>query len=78
MKKVSNIMLVVVCIMIVGYAAAAFILSYLTGTEISSTLTTSWFLFWSTEVISLAAIKTSKVKHNYDDSEPEEEEIIED
>ena len=41
-------------------------------TEITSpsTLTTAWFAFWGTELVALAAIKTTKVKH-------QKEEIIE-
>lgn len=65
-KKISNIMLVVVCIMIVAYAAANFVLQYYTSIEVSPTLTTAWFAFWGTEIVALAAIKTSKVKHGQD------------
>lgn len=65
-KKVSNIMLVVICIMITVYAIANFVLQYYTQIEVSPTLTTSWFAFWGVELISLTAIKTSKIKHNQD------------
>lgn len=71
-KKVSNIMLVVICAMIFLYTAASFILQYFTSVEISSTLTTAWFAFWSVELISLAGIRVSKVvkgEYEYDDSE---------
>jgi biotin transporter BioY len=73
-KKVSNIMLVVVCAMIFLYTAASFVLQYFTSVEISSTLTTAWFTFWSVELISLAGIRVSKVvkgerDHEYEDSE---------
>lgn len=64
--KVSNIMLVLICVMIILYTAADFALQYFTGIEVSPTLTTAWFAFWGTEIIALAAIKTSKVKHNKD------------
>ena len=63
--KISNLMLVVVIIAVTLFAAAAFCLQYFAGMEISPTLTTCWFAFWGTEIVSLAAIKTSKVKHNY-------------
>lgn len=63
--------------MIILFTICSFLLQIFFNQEISSTLCTSFYLFWSTEIISLAAIKTSKVKHNYDVSEPEEE-IIED
>lgn len=68
-RKVSNIMLVLICVMIILYTAADFALQYFTGIEVSPTLTTAWFAFWGTEIIALAAIKTSKVKHGQDSGE---------
>ena len=62
-KKVSNIMLVIICTMIILYTIANFILQYFVQVEVSPTLTTAWFTFWGTELIALAAIKTTKVKH---------------
>ena len=84
-RKVSNIMLVIIVIAIVGYVALDFMLQYKTGTEISPTITTCWFVFWTSEVLALMGIKLSKVKSNYDNSpyncadtlttdEPEDEE----
>lgn len=64
--KVSNIMLVIICTMIILYTAADFALQYFTNIEVSPTLTTAWFAFWGTELVALAAIKTSKVKHGQD------------
>jgi biotin transporter BioY len=63
-KKTSKIILVVICVMITLYTAANFVLQYFAGVEVSPTLTTAWFAFWGTELIALAAIKTTKVKHN--------------
>ena len=60
-KKVSNIMLVIVCLMIILYAAADFILQYFTSIEVSPTLTTAWFSFWGGEILCLAGIKVSKI-----------------
>lgn len=60
-KKVSNIMLVIVCLMIILYAAANFVLQYFTSIEVSPTLTTAWFAFWGSEVLALAGIKITKV-----------------
>ena len=68
-KKVSNIMLVIICIMIIGYTAADFALQYFTQIEVSPTLTNAWFAFWGTELIALTAIKTTKVKHGQDKTE---------
>ena len=69
-KKVSNVMLVLICIMIILYTAANFVLQYFASVEVSPTLTTAWFAFWGTELVALAAIKTTKVKHG--DSKTEE------
>jgi hypothetical protein len=59
--KVSNIMIVITCIMIVLYTAANFLLQYFTQIEVSPTLTTAWFAFWGSEAGFLACIKISKV-----------------
>ena len=74
-KKVSNMMLVLICVMIILYAAASFALQYFTTVEISPTLTTAWFAFWGTEIVALAAIKTSKIRHGVADEVKTEEEI---
>jgi biotin transporter BioY len=71
-RKVSNIMLVVICFMIIVYTAANFVLQYFAGVEVSPTLTTAWFTFWTVEIVALAAIKTSKVKHGQDRHETED------
>lgn len=65
-RKVSNIMLVLICAMIILYTAADFALQYFANVEVSPTLTTAWFTFWTVEIVALAAIKTSKVKHGQD------------
>jgi hypothetical protein len=68
-KKVSNIMLVLICVMIVAYTVADFVLQYFTSIEVSPTLTTAWFAFWGVELVNLTIIKTSKVKHGQDNSD---------
>lgn len=66
--------------MIILYTAANFALQYFANVEVSPTLTTAWFAFWGTELVALAAIKTTKVKHKQDkdtitnDIQPPEEE----
>jgi hypothetical protein len=70
-KKVSNIMLAIACIMIILYTAADFILQYYTSIEVSPTLTTAWFTFWSSEIFLLASIKVSKVLKGTDTTEVE-------
>lgn len=74
-RKVSNIMLVLICAMIILYTAADFALQYFANVEVSPTLTTAWFTFWTVEIVALAAIKTSKVKHG---QEPTAEETTSD
>ena len=70
-RKVSNIMLVLICVMIISYTVANFILQYFTSIEVSPTLTTAWFAFWGVELVNLTIIKTSKVKHHQDGYESE-------
>lgn len=75
--KVSNVMLVVVVLAIVGYVIADFALQYHTSVEISPTLTTCWFAFWGSEILALAGIKVSKVfkekQYDYEEFIDEEE-----
>ena len=74
-KKVSNIMLVLICTMIILYTAADFALQYFAGIEVSPTLTTAWFSFWGVELVALAAIKVSKVKNGVNDDAENKEDI---
>ena len=66
-RKVSNIMLVVIVVAIVGYAIASFWLQYATGTAIDSTLTTLWFSFWTAEILALTSIRNYKTKYKTDE-----------
>ena len=61
-------MLVLICVMIILYTAANFALQYFTTIEVSPTLTTAWFAFWGTELVALAAIKTTKVRHGKEET----------
>lgn len=77
--KTTTIMLILICIMIILYTAASFALQYFAEVEISPTLTTAWFAFWATELVALAGIKMTKVKHNDNEEieeQKEEEEFI--
>lgn len=65
-RKVSNAMLVLICIMIILYTASNFVLQYFTSVEVSPTLTNAWFAFWGTEIVALTAIKTVKVLKDKD------------
>lgn len=76
-RKVSNVMLVVIVLAIVLYTVASFILQFYTSVEISSTLTTCFYAFWSAEILSLAGIRVSKVfKNNECNDFSEENQII--
>ena len=69
-------MLVLICVMIILYTVADFALQYLVHVEVSPTLTNAWFAFWGTEIVALAVIKTSKVKHGKDKSTTTESDIV--
>lgn len=53
---------------IILYAVADIVLQIITGNEISATLTTCWFTFFSIEIWQLARITLKKVDTNYDDN----------
>lgn len=73
-KKVSNILIVLICIMIVLYTSANFALQYFVSVEVSPTLTTAWFTFWGTELVALAGIRiTKEIKGNKDEPQIEED-----
>lgn len=77
--KTSTKMLILSVIMIVLFTIAAITLQFVTAMELSATLITCWYAFWTAEIFSLASIKNTKVKHKYkssDDEDEEEEEII--
>ena len=59
-----------------SYTAAAVILQFCGFEEISSTLTTCWFSFWTVEIVALAAIKGGKVKHGEKKTNDENKEDI--
>lgn len=68
MKKISNIMLAISVLNILWFTIAAIILQFRVGIELSSTLITCWYTFWTGEIFMLAGIKITKVRHDdYDD-----------
>ena len=77
LKKVSNIVLIAACTAVVSYAAVAVIAHFVTGIELSPTLTTAWFSFWGVEIIALATIKNCKTKHHSEDTEDIPDEVDE-
>lgn len=66
-RRFSSIMIVVIVINIVAYTLASLIVQMHTGVEMSPTVTTCWYSFWTIEIIALTGIKISKVKRDKDD-----------
>lgn len=62
-RKTSNIMLVVAVFAVLGYVIAALWLQLISGIEVSPTITTLWFTFWTVEIWQLARIKVNKDKN---------------
>ena len=58
------------------YTVAAVTLQFCGFMEISPTLTTCWFSFWTVEIVALAAIKGGKVKHGSKKTDEENKENI--
>lgn len=59
---------------VTAFTVAAFILQFRGMMEISTTLTTAWFTFWTVEIIALASIRNVKIKKEYDKNKNKEEE----
>lgn len=71
-KKKSNyskLLLPWIIVAVMLYTIAAFILQFFTQVEISPTLTTAYFAFWTVEIVSLAGIKTVKERKRKNDEE---------
>lgn len=66
-RRFSSIMIIVIVINIVAYTLASLIVQMHTGVEMSPTVTTCWYSFWTIEIIALTGIKISKVKRDKDD-----------
>ena len=63
--KTSNIVLLTAIMAVILFSIACLYIQYTTSVEVSSTLITLWFSFWTVEVVSLAGIKVSKVFKDY-------------
>ena len=61
-------------IAVTGFTVAAFVLQFKGLMEISATLTTCWFAFWTVEIIALASIRNQQTKNNYKNKEGENDE----
>ena len=62
-KHFSDYIVAAAIAAIVLYTLAAVVLQFCGLTEISATLTTCWFSFWTVEIVALATIKNSKTKN---------------
>lgn len=62
-RKTSNIMLVVSVMAILGYVVASFWVQLVAGMEVSPTITTLYFAFWTTEIYSMSRIRISKERY---------------
>jgi hypothetical protein len=60
----SNKVLTASIMAVILFTIACLYIQYKTSVEVSSTLITLWFSFWTIEIISLAGIKISKVRAN--------------
>jgi hypothetical protein len=58
--------------MVATFTIAAFVLQFCGMMEISATLTTCWFGFWTVEIVALASIRNVKVKNEYNKNKEEE------
>ena len=77
MKKGSFSKLIVALsvILILVYTITAFALQFVCGVEVSPTLTTCFYTFFAVEMLSLAGIKSRKVKYEntYEENTESEE-----
>lgn len=62
----SNKVLISSIIAILMFTIACLYIQCTTSMEVSSTLITLWYSFWTVEILSLAGIKISKVVKNYE------------
>ena len=66
--KTSNVVLIASIIAIISFTIACLYIQYETEIEVSSTLITLWYSFWTVEIVALTGIKITKVIKDYDSS----------
>lgn len=71
-KKFMDRMVVLSAAMIVLFTISAIVLQFVTSVELSGTLITCWYAFWTAEIFSLVSIKNTNTKHKSRD-EPKED-----
>lgn len=62
-RRFANYIVFLSIAAVTAFTIAAFILQFKGYVEISTTLTTCWFAFWTVEIIALASIRNQKTKH---------------
>ena len=72
----SNKVLTAAVVAIVLFSIACLYIQYHIQVEVSSTLISLWFTFWTVEMVSLAGIKISKVIKNKNLSSNDTESIV--
>lgn len=72
-KHFADYIVYVSIFMITAYTASAVVLQFTGLMEISSTLTTCWYGFWTAELITLASIKNNKTKNDKKETREENE-----
>lgn len=75
--KFSKIIVALSVILILVYTITAFALQFVCGVEVSPTLTTCFYTFFAVEMLSLAGIKSRKVKYENTYKENTESEELE-
>ena len=73
----STKVLISIILAIVLYTIACLYIQHETSVEVSSTLTTLWFSFWTVEIIALTGIKISNIIKGRNTSDEELEESFE-
>lgn len=71
----SNKVLTASIVMVILFTIACLYIQYVTSVEVSSTLITAWYTFWTVELMSLAGIKVTKVIKDYKPVSEETEEL---
>lgn len=72
--KTSNKVLFASVTAIILFTIACMFIQYKTSIEVSSTLITLWFSFWTVEIVSLTSIKVTKVIKDYKSDSPDDDE----
>lgn len=68
-KHFANYIVFLSIFAVTAFTIAAFLLQFNGLMEISTTLTTCWFAFWTVEIVALASIRNKKIKQNYKEKE---------